>query len=330
MKVTLNQLKRLLASYRLKVIQAHAAENGYVVDTNRGKRLVSIWDNAQLLRWSNMWREELTRQDGRRAQRFLVNQNKKKYVHYRGHYFALSVFPQGRQIDLQREDECKLAGELFAHFHSALDRIDQKVTTECHAKLNEDYFTNGSTLIKNVMEIIEQKSEPTLIDELIYANLPLLYQRFRRARQLWEGTQEHTSYFPLSFCWFNLEQIKWDQRGWMIHGGINRPLSAMHQDSAFLIREIYEKSDWNLQSVIAFLDGYMRKRNLTEHELIYILTQFAIPWDVWVHFDEYLKNDGLCEIKGEKLLEDLQKQNHWDELTTFFGRFIDQQKSASA
>ena len=134
MKVTLNQLKKLLASYKLKVIQVQKHENGYVIGTNKGKKLVSIWENAELLRWSNTWREELFVQGHKQVQRFLPNQNKKKYIRYQEKYFVLSDFSEGRSIDLQNEEECSGAGEIFAKFHKALDRIDQKVTTENTSK----------------------------------------------------------------------------------------------------------------------------------------------------------------------------------------------------
>ena len=219
MKVTLNQLKKLLASYKLKVIQVQKHENGYVIGTNKGKRLVSIWENAELLRWSNTWREELFVQGHKQVQRFLPNHNKKKYIRYQGKYFVLSDFSEGRSIDLQNEEECSGAGEIFAKFHKALDRIDQKVTTENTSSLNEEYFTKGSTVIKKVMKAIEEKSNPTLTDEVIYANLPLLYKRFRRAHQLWEGIQNSISYFPLSFTKFQLNQVAKEGGGWYIQGG---------------------------------------------------------------------------------------------------------------
>ena len=104
----------------------------------------------------------------------------------------------------------------------------------------------------------------------------------------------------------------------------------MHQDTAQLIREIYQKSEWNLQSVTTFLDGYNRQRTLSDNELIYVLVQFAIPWDVWTHFEDYLTNDCLSEDKIEQMVEDIRKQRYWDELTTFIGRFIDEQSHASA
>src|SRR5699024_2429669 len=146
--------------------KAHSVDHGYIVDTSKGKRLVSIWENAQLLRWSNTWREKLYNQGQHQVQRFLLNRNNKKYIHYRGKYFVLSRIPEGKIIEAKSEEECKFAGEVFAQFHSVLDRIEQKVTTANESEFNEDYFTNGSTVIKNVMEVIEQKEAPTLTDKL--------------------------------------------------------------------------------------------------------------------------------------------------------------------
>lgn len=326
----MNQLKRLLASYKLKVIQVQPHEDGYIIVTNKGKKLITIWTNVDLLRWSNTWREELAVQGHKPVQRFLTNTNKKKYIRYQGKYFVLSDFCDGRTIDLQSEDECSAVGEVFAKFHKALDRIDQKMTIEISGSLNEDYFTQGSTMIKQVIKTIEEKSRPTLIDEMIYANLPLLYKRFRRAHQLWEGIQDSIIYFPVSFSKFNLNQIAKEENDWYIQGGINQSLSTMHQDTVHLIRDIYQKSEWKLQSVISFLEGYNRQRKLSDNELIYVLVQFAIPWDVWAHFEDYLTNDHLTEDKIERVVEDIRNQRYWDELTAFLGRFIDDKNKASA
>lgn len=330
MKVTLDQLKKLVATYKLRVFRVESYENGYLVQTNKGKKLVSIWENAELLRWSNSWREELFKQGHNQVQRFLTNKNKKKYIRYQGKYFALCDFPDGRTIDLKSEEECRTAGETFAKFHLALDRIDQKVTSGSSANLSEDYFTNGSTAIKQVMQAIEQKANPNLIDEVIYSNLPLIYKRFRRAHQLWEGIQESISYFPLSLNQFHLNQLIHQGKEWFIHGGMNQALSTIHQDTVHLIRDIYQESDWNLQSVTAFLDGYNQQRKLTDHELIYILVQFAIPWKVWAHLEDYLTNDHLNEDRIEQMVEDIRKQRHWDDLAAFLGRFIDEQNNSAS
>ena len=74
-------------------------------------------------------------------------------------------------------------------------------------------------MIKKVMKAIEEKSNPTLTDEVIYANLPLLYKRFRRAHQTREGIQNSISYFPLSFTKFQLNQVAKEGGGWYIQGG---------------------------------------------------------------------------------------------------------------
>lgn len=207
MKIALNQLNKLFASYGLQAIHARPIENGYVAQTNKGKRLVTIWDHFERLRWSNRWREILYRDGEQQTTRFLETRNKKKYIRYQGKYFVVSVFPEGRAIDPASEEECGVAGEIFARFHKALEKIDQKADAKSHFQLNEQYFANGSAVIQQVVGAIEKKTTPTLTDELIYANLPSLSHRFKTARQLWEGVNEPSSRFPLSFSRLDLNAI---------------------------------------------------------------------------------------------------------------------------
>lgn len=330
MKVTLDQLKKMLATYRMKVLHVHPVKHGYMVETNKGKKIVTIWENPELLKWSNGWREQLFAQGHEEVERFLPNANKKKYIRYQGKYFVLSQATEGRSPDPGNEQECSLAGEVFAKFHQALDRLDQGISLTRSSDLDESFFTEGSTAIKKVMLEIEQKAQPALMDEVIYANLPLLYKRFRRAYQLWEGVRDSVSYFPLSLAAFSLEQLTITANGWFVGGGYNRELAALHQDTVHLVREIYEKSGWSVRAIQAFFEGYEKHRKLTDNELVYILAQLAVPKDVWNHFKDYLVNPNLSDEQANQWAESIQCQRHWDELTIHFGKFVDERNEATA
>ncbi|HJV44520.1 MAG TPA: hypothetical protein VJ824_02210 [Bacillota bacterium] len=332
MKVTLEQLKKLLSTYRLKVLRIHPHDHGFLVETNKGIKVVTIWDNGELLKWSNRWREEVAIQGGTGVERFLVNVNKKKYIRYQGKYYVISSVPEGHHPDVYCNDECMKVGELFARYHSALDRIDQgSVTPVSHSQVDEKLFTEATTWIKQLMQSIEQKQEvPTLIDEIIYMNLPLIYDRFRRAFQLWEGIKDSISYLPLSTVSYHLEQMTKNDEGWYIGGGYNQPLAPLHQDTVQLIREVYEKSEWKIEAVGGFLKGYNNQRNLTDSEWVYILMQLAVPWEVWKYFTEYSKQGNLSDDQVDLFLEAINRQKYWDDLTRFVARLIDRKMEASA
>jgi Ser/Thr protein kinase RdoA (MazF antagonist) len=330
LKITLDQVKKLLALYKLKVVKMQPMEHGFFVDTSKGMKKLTVWDNADLLRWSNNWREKLAEQGYTHVERFLYNQNQKKYIRYKGKIFVLSDVPEGRSPEARKEEDCFSVGEVFARLHLSLDRIDHGTSLTSLSFLDEGFFTNGSTWIKQVIQSIESKEKPTLVDEVIYSNLPLLYKRFRRAHQLWEDTKDAVPYFPLSFSTFQLNQIRWTNQGWFIHGGYNVPVTVLHHDTTKLIREIYEQSGWNLYAVSAFLQGYEGHRKFTDHELVYILAQLAVPWEVWTYFQEYWKNKDLSDRQAEELVQAILRQRHWDELTIQVARFIDHHNMASA
>lgn len=331
MKVTLDQLKKLLSTYRLKVQRIEPTKHGFFVETNKGPKAVTIWENGELLKWSNRWREEVALQGGAGVERFLPNYNKKKYIRYQGKYFVISNLPVGQSPDPSNTKECMQTGEIFAKYHSALDRIDQgNVSLVSYSPIDESFFSDGNVSIKQVLQSIEQKEPPSLVDEIVYANLPLIYKRFRRAFQLWESIKDSISYFPLSTVCYKLEQITKNQEGWSLCGGYNEGLAPLHQDTVQLIRELYEKSGWNLDTVDFFLNGYDRTRKLTDNEWIYILMQLAIPWEVWTHLIEYIKQGNLSDEQSEKMVEAIRRQHHWDDLAVFVAKVIDKKNEASA
>lgn len=329
MKVTLEQLKKMLSTYRLKALRAQPIEDGYIVETSRGKKIVSIWQSPELLKWSNTWREQLFTEGYEAVERFLVNSNNKKYIRFQNKYFVLTDCPESVLPNIKDEGECKDLGMAYADYHCAVGRINAVVNTSAEP-FNDNIFTEGSTVIKQIMKAIESKQEPTLVDEVIYANLPLLYKRFRRAYQLCEGIKEAIPYFPLSTESFRLEQLVKAEKGWKIRGGYNKGLVPLHQDTTQLIREIYEKSEWNLPSVLSFLEGYEKKRRLADNELVYILVQLAVPREVWKYFSNYLNQKEWSEADINRLAEAIHVQRHWDELVTQIGRYIDQRSPLSA
>ncbi|MEW9670827.1 hypothetical protein [Ammoniphilus sp. 3BR4] len=330
MKVTLEQLKRMLATYKLRVLRSQPLDDGYLIETSKGKKFVSVWQNAELLKWSNGWREQLFRQGNEAVERFLPNGNKKKYIRFQGKYFVLTEAPDGRIPDPLVADDCMNMGEVYADYHRALDRIDLGISLAKSSAFEENFFSDGSTTIKKAMQNIEQKKDPSLVDEVIYSNLPLLYKRIRRASQLWEGIKEAVAYFPLSVETFRLDQVIQTENGWQIRGGYDLGLAPLHQDTVCLIRQIYERSDWSVSSVLNFLRGYEGKRELSDNELVYILVQLAVPLEVWKHISHYLTVQELNEEQINELAEALRLQRYWDELALQVGRYIDQRRKASA
>lgn len=330
MKVTLDQLKKLLATYKLKVIRVQPMDQGYLIETNKGKKILTIWENADLLKWSNGWREELFSQGHEQVERFIINQNKKRFIRFQGKYFVLSDAIGGEVFHPGELEQCREAGEIFAKLHVALDRMDQKITLASSTEVDEDFFSKGSTVIKQMIPAIEHKENPSLVDEVIYANLPLLYKRFRRAFQLWEGIKDTIGYFPASFSQFSLEQISRVENQWTILGGYHQSVSAMHQDTVQVLREIYEKSHWSLASVSAFMEGYESQRKMTDHEWVYILVQLVIPVEVWNQCLAYISGQNLSGEQVEQLVENINRQRQWDELATFVGRIIDHRNEVSA
>lgn len=329
MKVTLEQLKKMLATYKMKAFRAQSIEDGYLVETNKGKKVVSVWQSPELLKWSNTWREQLFTEGYEAVERFLVNSNNKKYIRFQSKYYVLTDCPETVPPNIKDKIECEQLGIAFADYHCAVGRIDAG-TISSSESFDESIFVEGSTMVKQIMQVIESKIEPTLVDEVIYANLPLLYKRFRRAYQLCEGIKEAIPYFPLSSESFSLEQIVKGDQGWKIRGGYNKGLVPLHQDTAQLIREIYERSDWSLSSVLSFINGYETKRRLADNELVYILVQLAVPKEVWKYFSNYLTKSEWSEAEINQMAEAIHAQRHWDELATQIGRYIDQRNPLSA
>ncbi len=319
----------MLSTYKLKALRVQPIEDGYLVETTRGKKMVSIWQSPELLKWSNTWREQLFTEGYEAVERFQVNSNNKKYIRFQNKYFVLTDYAEAALPDIKDEGECRELGRTYADYHCAVGRINTAVNVGAEP-FNDNIFIEGSTLIKQIMKAIESKKEPTLVDEVIYANLPLLYKRFRRAYQLCEGIKEAIPYFPLSTESFHLVQMVKAEKGWKIRGGYNKGLVPLHQDTTQLIREIYEKSGWRLSSVLSFLKGYEDKRRLADNELVYILVQLAVPREVWKYFSNYLTQNEWSEADINRLAEAIHAQRHWDELVTQIGRYIDQRSPLSA
>lgn len=324
----MEQLKKLLSTYRLKALRIDPIENGYLIETNKGRKVVTIWDNAYLLKWSNQWRERMFAKGVDGVERFLVNNNKKKYIRYQGKYFVLSNAPVGSEADFSKMDQCLEIGELFAKFHLALDQIDRgKLANISHTSLDEPFFSEGDTAIKQVMSLIEQKEHPALTDELVYQNLPLLYKRFRRAFELWEGIRGVIDTFPLSLSRYLPKQMLRNETGWNVGGGYNQPLGPLHQDTVYLIRQIYENSSWNVEAVLSFLRGYENQRKLTDNEMVFILVQMAVPFEVWPYIKDYFKQGALPEDQVESFVEVIRRQKYWDDLAVHVARVIDHRRN---
>jgi hypothetical protein len=330
LKVTNEQLRKLLATYKLKASRIEPVEQGYLAETTKGTKLISVWDNADLLRWSNSWREELFKLGHQEVERFLVNGNKKRYIRYQGKYFVVSDVPRGNPPDPYQKEDCLLAGEAYGKIHLAVTQIKSKLQVVSHSPIEEQLFSEGMERIKEQFHMIEEKEAPELLDEVMYLNIPLLYQRLGRAHQLWQRVSHSVADFPLSSAGFQFSQLIKFTNGCYVRGGYNVPLCRLHEDTAQAIREIYEHSGWSSQAIADFLEGYEKHRKLSDEELVYLLIHFTVPWDVWNHFSDYVKQSNLSEEQAEDLMESIRRQRYWDDVTIQIAKYIDVKKKLSA
>jgi Ser/Thr protein kinase RdoA (MazF antagonist) len=323
LELTSLQLRKLLSNYNLQGQDFEPIKQGYLTATNKGRKLVTIWDNADTLRWSNGWREQLANTGDMLTGKFHYNRNKKKYIRYQGKYFVLSDAPRGSVPKGGSLDECQQIGAVLARLHDVIAHVKSPAGHQPSSLVDALNLAAGLVEIERIREKFMAKESLTLADELLYVNLPSLYQRMSRAHQLWDQVKDAVQAFPLSFPDFSLDQLVKTDQSWFVLGGAHDSLSFLHQDTALLVKDLFQKSGWSIAAITAFLDGYEANRPLAKEELVYVLIHMVIPNEIWKFYNIYSQEDYLSEEKLEELVQALEVQEKYDSLAIQLGRRLD-------
>lgn len=244
----------------------------------------------------------------RTVERFLLTRAKKPYVNLDKKWVTATDHYAGRHPDYQSRRDMKIVGKCLAVLHQSLFHVQKKREHQQSLDRFRQAMINENSVENMLRELRGKKKTENLMN---------IRRRMKRSLFFYRKVESLIRDLPLSHGTFSAKNLVRISGSWYLYGCHNPKLAPLHHDTYHLIREIYQNSGWNIESVQSFFDGYRREREPAMQEWIYLLSMLIFPSDIW---------DALREEENRKidLVPVMEKQAYWDQLTVWVAEQMDQ------
>ncbi len=244
----------------------------------------------------------------RTVERFLLTRDKKPYLDLGEKWVTATDHYAGKHPDYTSRRDMKIVGKCLAELHQSLFDVQKKIEKGEGLSRFRQSMINDDAVAKKLRELHGKKKTENLMN---------LRKRMNRSVYFYKKVASLTRELPLSHETFSAKNLVRISGSWYLYGCYNPNLAPLHHDTYHLVREIYQKSGWNLESVQSFFDGYRREREPAIQEWIYLLSMLIFPSDILNAVQEE-------ESRMVDPVPVMEKQAYWDRLTIWIAEQMDQ------
>lgn len=318
--ITRMQAKVIFKNYHWKVYRGKQTKDGFLAETNKGKKQLHLWETKEIVKWSHIWREALAASGYRPVERLVPTKDKQPYLVHDGVIIGASDYVTGKNPDYRREKDCVVLGRILGRLHRVLYQQEEQPDADgikrwwSHQRRGQPTLEDKAKQAVKKLENLEENH-----------NTATLQQRLVRAASLHREVAKASRQFPLTHANFSNKNVIRTARSWYLQGLHNPALAPLHTDTYHVVREIYKQGGWNLNLVSAFFRGYQKERELPHEERVYLLSMLVFPQDVW----ELIRRSEDDEGTEGSLKIVFRAQEKWDQLSSWMAREIDRSKEVS-
>ncbi|MFV9511075.1 phosphotransferase [Tepidibacillus sp. LV47] len=305
-------LDRIKENYDLNIEKWDHYQGSYKLYTNRGIKLVKVWNDDETLSSAFHLREQLAYSGFRTIDRFIRTTSGEPYILNGDEYLVITDWIDGRIPQVTNENDLKRLGKQIAKLHLSLEKIH----TDQDFEPWSIQFDRGLQHLRQIKDKITAKSKKNSFDETVLSyldsHLQQVVQSILMANQVEKisfhsGRQPQLCHGNLELKWFRIDTY---QEPWLIHFGIPVYDIPAYDVAKFLVH-LYLKAEYQEKSLFQFLEGYQEMMPLDKEEKLWILTYITFPHHLW----KFLY---MCYLSG------LQQKRFIDEQQYF--QLIDLQK----
>lgn len=276
------ELVDVIRHYDLRVGTVESYPSFHVLKTDRGTKVLKLWNDIDTLDEAFKLRESLATSGFRKISRFIRTKKDTPYVEYNGLGYSLTDIIDGMAPSTVREKDIQLVGRILAELHLAMSKI----------KVNQSFkpwshhYYRGLEQFKLIENNIKQKTNKEPLDELILEDMPRHQEQINQSIQMARKVEKNSfkNGMEPKWCHGNLQltSFRIDEygEGWLNDLGL--PVVDIHAyDIAKLVSRVYIKSGYKPELVYQLLDAYQKIIPLQPDDKLWVLTYIAYPHDLW-------------------------------------------------
>lgn len=276
------ELVEILRHYDLRVGSIESYSLFHLLKTNRGPKILKVWDNIDKLSDTFHFKELLAKSGFRKIDRFIRTKDHSPYVVTNNIGYSLSDVIDGMSPSLERKIDMEIIGKTLAEFHLAMSKVKPDkpfVPWSTH-------FERGLKQFKTIETNLMAKKNKSTFDKILLEDMEKHQVQIKHSIQIAKNAEEKTIKNRIEPIWchgnMSNQSFKIDEygEGWITD--FNVPVVDFPSyDLAKLASRIYMKSNYNIELVKAIIDHYQEKIPLVLEDKLWILTYLAFPHDLW-------------------------------------------------
>ncbi len=301
-----------IARYELSVRRRYRSRGGWMLETNRGLKLLREYESIRShFQLENQIKEHLIQNGFTQIDEVVPNEDGKLVTELEtGEKYVLYQWFPGEECDLRSESCLMTAGENLGKLHQALRGFEEIETADGDSKELMEQFEKHNRELKRVNGYMKSKKRKSEFE--IYA-INCFRGYYEKACEAAERL-EHCSYYQnageerqqVSHGDYNYHNLIRTAKGMATTGFEKAGGGLQLLDLTYFMRKTLEKNNWSKRAGEAVLSGYDKACTLSEEQMEFVYIMLAYPEKYWKLMNHYYnKKKSWLSAKSLEKLKDV-------------------------
>lgn len=301
-----------IARYDLTVRRRYRSRGGWMLETNRGLKLLREYENIRgHFQLENKIKEHLIQNGFTRVDDVVPNEEGKLVTELEtGEKYVLYNWFPGEECDLRSESCLVSAGENLGRLHKAVRRFESVEPADTETKGLMEQFQKHNRELRRVNGYMKSKKRKSEFE--IYA-INCFRGYYEKACEAAERL-EHCAFYTAAgeekhqICHgdYNYHNLIMTGHGIATTGFAKACAGIQLLDLTYFMRKTLEKNNWSRRAGEAVMTGYDKICALSEEQTEFIYIMLAYPEKYWKLMNHYYnKKKSWLSAKSLEKLKDV-------------------------
>ena len=197
--------------------------------------------------------------------------------------YILKTYVDGRECDIYNQEECKVAMELLAGLHNAMESMGTEVKAVMDSPLQE--YEKRNRELAHIRSFLGKKGQKQPFERYLKSCMDTYLEQAKQVTDGWRLYEEErgTGQASVGFCHgdYQYHNILFAEDRWYVVNFEKCHQGSQVTDIYLMMRKLLEKSDWSQELGRDLLDAYQRVRPIPAYDYVDLYYRLAYPEKFW-------------------------------------------------
>ncbi len=206
--------------------------------------------------------------------------------------YILKTYVDGRECDIYDSAECKVAMELLAGLHNAMEGVITDGKAANDSPLQE--YEKRNRELAHIRSFLGKKGQKQPFERYLKSCMDTYLEQAKQVTDGWRQYEEErgTSQGIAGFCHgdYQYHNILFAEDKWYVVNFEKCHQGSQVTDIYLMMRKLLEKSDWSQELGRDLLDAYQKVRLIPAYDYVDLYYRLAYPEKFWKIANFYMNS----------------------------------------